>query len=100
MQKPANVAVKSGGFFSRLTCNRIYFRMPVVNLGLIKDLHGLGMMITIMWIFHLSAGRLKGMGWIFRTIVWGLARRFLGLPGIAIVGVLVYLYFTRDFSLF
>jgi len=39
------------------------------------------------------------MGWILRTIVWGLARRFLGLPGIAVVGVLLYLYFTRDFGL-
>ena len=39
------------------------------------------------------------MGWILRTIVWNLARRFLGLPGIAVVGVLLYLYFTRDFGL-
>lgn len=40
------------------------------------------------------------MGWIFRTIVWGLARRFFGLPGMALLGVLLYLYFTRDFSFF
>jgi hypothetical protein len=39
------------------------------------------------------------MGWILRTLLWGLARRFLGLPGMAIVGVLIYLYVTRDFSL-
>ncbi len=38
------------------------------------------------------------MGWILRTIVWGLARRFLGLPGMAVMAVLLYLYFTRDFS--
>ncbi len=38
------------------------------------------------------------MGWILRTIVWGLARRFLGLPGMALIGMLLYLYFTRDFS--
>jgi hypothetical protein len=40
------------------------------------------------------------MGWIIRTIIFGLARRFLGLPGMAIVGVLLYLFFTKDFSLF
>ena len=40
------------------------------------------------------------MGWIIRTIVFGLARRFLGLPGMAVIGVLLYLYFSRDFSLF
>ncbi len=38
------------------------------------------------------------MGWIIRTIIWGLARRFLGLPGIVLIGVLLFLYFTRDFS--
>jgi len=26
------------------------------------------------------------MGWIIRTIIWGLARRFLGLPGIVLIG--------------
>lgn len=40
------------------------------------------------------------MGWIIRTLIWGLARRFLGLPGMALVGGLLYLYFSRDFSLF
>jgi len=40
------------------------------------------------------------VGWIIRTIVWGLARRIFGLPGMALIGVLLYLYFTRDFSLF
>ena len=28
------------------------------------------------------------MGWILRAIVWGLARRFLGLPGMAVMAVL------------
>ena len=39
------------------------------------------------------------MGWIIRTVIWALARRFLGLPGIVLVGVMLYLYFTRDFGL-
>jgi|GEM_PF-2951115 len=40
------------------------------------------------------------MSWIIRTLIFGLARRFLGLPGMAIIGVLLYLYFTRDFNVF
>ncbi len=40
------------------------------------------------------------MGWIIRTLIWGLARRILGLPGMALIGVLLYLYFSRDFGTF
>lgn len=38
------------------------------------------------------------MGWILRRVLWGLARRFLGLPGVALIGLLLYLYFARDFN--
>ena len=33
------------------------------------------------------------MSFFVRTIIWGLAKRFLGLPGILLVGALLYFYF-------
>ena len=37
------------------------------------------------------------MSFIIRTILWGLARRFLGLPGMLIVGAFLYFYAKSNF---
>jgi hypothetical protein len=37
------------------------------------------------------------MGFLIRTVLWGVARRFLGLPGMALIGVLLYFYAKNNF---
>jgi len=38
------------------------------------------------------------MSFLIRTILWGLARRFLGLPGMLVVGALLYFYGKSKFG--
>lgn len=38
------------------------------------------------------------MGMILRMILFGLARRLLGLPGMVIVGGLLYLYWKTNYG--
>lgn len=37
------------------------------------------------------------MGWIIRILIWGLVRRFLGIPGMLAVGALLYAYFKTKY---
>ncbi len=39
------------------------------------------------------------MGMIIRTILFGLARRLLGIPGMILVGGLLYLYFQTNYGI-
>ena len=35
---------------------------------------------------------------VFRLVVFGLMRRIFGLPGMALIGLLLYLYYQNNFG--